>query len=160
MGIGALERQQDVGRNRHQFETDEQEHEIVGNRRQGEAGQQDQKRARLLAGAAGVEATAAEAATTGDGAAEQVARLHEGEDRPECQHHPADVGREGVDADATRRDPCPFARLSSGHQHRREDTYHGHGPAAAESGEGAAQKGDQGRGHENDLGAQQEKALQ
>ena len=107
-----------------------------------------------------MEATAAEAATTGDGAAEQVARLHEGEDRPEYQHRPADVDRKGVDADATRLDPGPFSRLFSGHQHRREDAYHGHGPAAAESGEGAAQKGDQGRGHENDLRAQQEKALQ
>ena len=101
MRVGAFERQQNVGGDRHQFETDEQEHQVVGHRRQGEAGQQDQERARLLAGAAGVEATAAEAATTGNGAAEQVARLHEGEDHPECQHHPPDIAREGVDADAT-----------------------------------------------------------
>ena len=105
MGVGAFERQQDVGGNRHQFQADEQEHQVISHSRQREAGQQDQERARLLAGAADVVATVAEAAATCDGTAEQVTRLHEGEDRSDRQHGPTDVGREGVDADASRFDP-------------------------------------------------------
>ena len=103
---------------------------------------------------------AAEAVPTGDSTAEQVTSLHEGEDRPESQHRPTDIGREGVDADPPRLDPCPFGRLSTRHQHRRNDARHRYGPATAQAGEGAAQEGDQRRGHQDDLGGEQEKALQ
>ena len=82
MRVGAFERQQDVGGDRHQFQADEQKHEVFGHRRQREPGQQDQKRACLFAGASGVDAAvsdaSAKAGTTCHCAAEQVARLHEG----------------------------------------------------------------------------------
>ena len=56
MGVGPLEAEQDVGGDRDEFEAGEEKHEVVGHAHERQAGEQQEERARLLAGAAATDA--------------------------------------------------------------------------------------------------------
>ena len=77
LGIGPLQRQEDVGRDRYQLQAGKEENEIIGGGDQRHSGEEEEERPRLFAGAVG-----ARLLPGGDRAAELIPRLHERQPRP------------------------------------------------------------------------------
>ena len=81
VGVGPLEGQEHVCGNRHEFEACEEQDQVVAHAHEREPGEQEQKRARLLAGAA-----APHRRSAADGGRKDVARLHKRQDQAQAEH--------------------------------------------------------------------------
>ena len=97
LGIGPLQRQEDVGRDRHQLQAGEEKDEIIGGGYQRHSGEEEEKRPRLFAGA-----VAARRLPGGDSAAELIPRLHQRQPRPGQENEAADEEGEVVERERPR----------------------------------------------------------
>ena len=134
--IGPLESQQDVGRNRNQLKAHEQQHQVVGQADDREADQQDQKGARLFAGA-----VTAAAAVGLHRCPPAVSRLHQCQQQAGAVGQQPDRSREAIEGDRPRGDRRTVGWLAPGQQQGDAQAAHRHQPARPETAEGGGQVG-------------------
>ena len=146
LGIGPLQRQEDVGRDRHQLQAGEEEDEIIGGGDQRHSGEEEEERPRLFAGAAG-----ARRLPGGDRTAELIPRLHERQPRTGQENEAADEEGEVVERERPRRHDRPGFEPHPRPASRDREADEGHEPSLAQPTEGAAEVGHEGGHHEDEL---------
>ena len=155
MRIGALQSQQDVGWNRHQFQPHKEQHHIVCHARQRETCQEQQECAGFLAGAAPPTATAATR-----GRRKHITCLNERQEPTQHEYHPADIDRKAVDCDRARDERSPTIWLAPSQRHGRCDSEHSPQPAAPKASKCAGHEDENRCGHQRDFGRQERKRFE
>ena len=146
LSIGPLQRQEDVGRDRHQLQAGEEEDQIVGRGDQRQAGEEEEERPCLFAGA-----IATRRVSGSDRAAELIPRLHERQARSGEKDEGAHEDSEIIERERPRRHHRPGFEPHPGPAGRRGDADEGHEPSLAQSTEGSAEIGHEGGHHEREF---------